>query len=181
VSNRLVILDRDGVMNHDSVEYIKSAEEWVAIEGSAEAVGRLTRAGFTVVVATNQSGLGRGLFGADALVGIHEKMVKLVGLHGGSIDQIIFCPHLPDDGCNCRKPSSGMLRQLAEDYDVALGGVPVIGDSLRDIDAASEVKARPILVLTGNGMITAAELKTAGRHVETFANLADAAALLIAE
>ncbi|MGY8795480.1 MAG: D-glycero-beta-D-manno-heptose 1,7-bisphosphate 7-phosphatase [Woeseiales bacterium] len=181
MSNRLVILDRDGVMNHDSVEYIKSAEEWVAIEGSAEAVGRLTRAGFTVVVATNQSGLGRGLFGADALVGIHEKMVKLVGLHGGSIDQIIFCPHLPDDGCNCRKPSSGMLRQLAEDYDVALGGVPVIGDSLRDIDAASEVKARPILVLTGNGMITAAELKTAGRHVETFANLADAAALLIAE
>ncbi len=181
MSNRLVILDRDGVMNHDSVEYIKSADEWVAIDGSAEAVGRLTRAGFTVVVATNQSGLGRGLFDADALMVIHEKMLKLVGLHGGSIDQIVFCPHLPDDGCNCRKPRSGMLRQLAKDYDVALGGVPVIGDSLRDIDAANEVKGRPILVLTGNGMVTAAELNAAGRHVESFANLADAATVLIAE
>ncbi len=181
MSNRLVILDRDGVINHDSVEYIKSADEWLAIDGSAEAVGRLTRAGFTVVVATNQSGLGRRLFDADALNGIHEKMGDLIGSYGGSIDQIVFCPHLPDDGCDCRKPRSGMLRQLAENYDLALEGVPVVGDSLRDIDAASEVNARPILVLTGNGRVTASALDAAGRHVEAFADLADVATALIAE
>lgn len=181
MASSLVILDRDGVINHDSDQFIKSADEWQPIDGSVQAIGDLNNAGFTVAVASNQSGLARRLFDRETLSDIHEKMRAAIRSSGGDIDRIVYCPHLPKDGCDCRKPATGLLRELAAYYDVDLGGVPVIGDSLRDIEAALAVKARPILVLTGNGMATAAELTAVGQDIETFADLADAATALIAE
>ena len=148
---KLVILDRDGVINLDSEQYIKSPEEWTPIAGSLEAIARFTQAGYQVVVATNQSGLGRGLFDMATLNAIHDKMHKAVTQLGGRIDAVFFCPHAEDAGCACRKPQPGMLLEIAARFDVALGGVSAIGDSLRDLDAASAAGARPILVLTGKG------------------------------
>jgi len=146
---RLVVLDRDGVINHDSDAFIKSADEWQPIDGSAAAIGRLTRAGYTVAVATNQSGIGRGLLSNADLGSIHEKMQQQIEHAGGHIDRIVFCPHLPDEDCECRKPKPGLLEQLATHYGVSLRDVPVIGDSERDLLAAAAVGARPLLVLTG--------------------------------
>lgn len=148
---KLVILDRDGVINHDSEQYIKSAEEWQPIAGSLEAIARFTQAGYHVVVATNQSGLGRGLFDMTALNAMHDKMHKAVNQLGGRIDAVFFCPHAQDAGCACRKPQPGMLLEIAARFNVALEGAPAIGDSLRDLQAASAAGARPILVLTGKG------------------------------
>jgi len=148
---KLVILDRDGVINLDSEQYIKSPEEWTPIAGSLEAIARFTQAGYQVVVATNQSGLGRGLFDMATLNAIHDKMHKAVTQLGGRIDAVFFCPHAQDAGCACRKPQPGMLLEIAARFNVALGGVSAIGDSLRDLDAASAAGARPILVLTGKG------------------------------
>lgn len=148
---KLVILDRDGVINFDSDQYIKSPEEWTPIPGSLEAIARLTQAGFRVVVATNQSGLGRGLFDMAALNAMHNKMHKAVSQIGGRIDAVFFCPHAQDAGCDCRKPLPGMLLEIGERFNVALAGVPAIGDSLRDLQAASGAGARPVLVLTGKG------------------------------
>jgi len=148
---KLVILDRDGVINFDSDEYIKSPEEWTAIPGSLEAIARLTQAGFRVVVATNQSGLGRGLFDMAALNAMHNKMHKAVSQLGGRIDAVFFCPHAQDAGCACRKPRPGMLLEIGERFNLALAGVPAIGDSLRDLQAAASAGARPVLVLTGKG------------------------------
>jgi len=148
---KLVILDRDGVINLDSEQYIKSPEEWTPIAGSLEAIARFTQAGYQVVVATNQSGLGRGLFDMATLNAIHDKMHKAVTQLGGRIDAVFFCPHAEDAGCACRKPQPGMLLEIAARFNVALGGVSAIGDSLRDLDAASAAGARPILVLTGKG------------------------------
>ena len=181
MSRRLVILDRDGVINHDSDAFIKAPDEWRPIEGSAEAIGALTSAGFTVAVASNQSGIARNLFDRRTLGLIHDKMRRVVRTHGGDIDRIVFCPHGPADDCNCRKPKPGMLLELSRQYGAPLDRVPVIGDSLRDLDAALAVNARPVLVLTGKGKATAAEISVAGREVETFADLADAATALIAE
>lgn len=181
MSRRLVILDRDGVINHDSDAFIKSPDEWLPIEGSAEAIGALTSAGFTIAVATNQSGIARNLFDRRMLDAIHDKMRQVVRTHGGDIDQIVICPHGPGDDCDCRKPKPGMLLQLSRQYGAPLDGVPVIGDALRDLDAALAVNARPILVLTGKGQATAAEIALAGRDVEVFADLADAASALLAE
>ena len=178
---RLVILDRDGVINHDSDEFIKSPDEWQPIEGSLEAMGALTAAGFTVAVATNQSGLGRKILDRPALVSIHDKMRTAARTHGGDIDRIVCCPHHPDDGCECRKPKPGLLTQLARFYSVPLLDVPVIGDSMRDLEAAAAVGARPILVLTGNGAATAAVAEERLQNLETFADLSDAVAFLIAE
>ena len=152
---KLVILDRDGVINHDSDHYIKSPEEWVPIPGSLEAIARLCRDGWHVVVATNQSGLGRGLFDMDTLNAIHEKMTRAVAHVGGRIDAIFFCPHTNDDNCDCRKPRPGMLREIAARFNADLAGVPAIGDSLRDLKAAAAVGAQPVLVLTGKGRKTA--------------------------
>ncbi|MBE0622923.1 MAG: D-glycero-beta-D-manno-heptose 1,7-bisphosphate 7-phosphatase [Burkholderiales bacterium] len=152
---KLVILDRDGVINADSDEYIKSPEEWTPIPGSLEAIARLTQAGFRVVVATNQSGLGRGLFDMATLNAMHNKMHKAVNQLGGRIDAVFFCPHAQDAGCKCRKPQPGMLQEIAERFSIDLAGVPAIGDSLRDLQAASAAGARPILVLTGKGRRTA--------------------------
>jgi D-glycero-D-manno-heptose 1,7-bisphosphate phosphatase len=151
---KLVILDRDGVINADSEHYVKSPEEWHPIAGSLEAIARFTQAGFHVVVATNQSGVGRGLFDMATLNAVHDKMHKAVNQLGGRIDAVFFCPHAQDAGCTCRKPRPGMLLEIAERFNVALAGLPAIGDSLRDLQAASAAGAMPILVLTGKGKRT---------------------------
>lgn len=151
-----MVLDRDGTINRDSAAYIKSPDEWVALRGSLEAIARLNRAGWTVAVASNQSGLARGLFDEAILERIHAKMLAAVRSAGGAIDHIVYCPHHPDAGCDCRKPAPGLLEQLAAHYDIALAGVPVVGDSRRDLEAARAVGARPILVRTGNGRETEA-------------------------
>ncbi len=152
---KLIILDRDGVINHDSVQFIKSPEEWRPIEGSLAAIARLSQAGYRVVVATNQSGVGRGLFDMDTLNAIHEKMVKAVTQAGGRIDGIFYCPHAADSTCNCRKPKSGMFEEIARRFNVDLRGMPTVGDSLRDMQAGLAVGCVPYLVRTGKGEKTA--------------------------
>lgn len=151
---KLIILDRDGVINHDSNAYIKSPEEWHPLPGSLDAIARLTHAGWRVVIASNQSGVGRGLFSADTLNSIHHKLREQVFAAGGRIDAIFVCPHTPTDGCQCRKPLPGMFQDIAQRYDINLSGVPAVGDSLRDLQACSEVGCSPWLVLTGNGGTT---------------------------
>jgi D-glycero-D-manno-heptose 1,7-bisphosphate phosphatase len=151
---KLVILDRDGVINHDSDDYIKSPEEWVPIPGSLEAIARLHREGYKVIVATNQSGVGRGLFDMDTLGRIHARMLEAVRAKGGEIDAIFFCPHKPEDNCDCRKPQPGLFWEIAERLKVNLTGVYAVGDSERDVAAARLVSARPVLVRTGKGKRT---------------------------
>jgi D-glycero-D-manno-heptose 1,7-bisphosphate phosphatase len=148
---KLIILDRDGVINYDSDQYIKSPEEWRPVPGSLEAIARLNHAGYRVVVATNQSGIGRGLFDMAMLNSIHEKMHKALTQAGGRLDAIFFCPHSADSKCDCRKPKTGMLLEIGKRFNVELTGVPCIGDSLRDLQAAESVGAQPMLVLTGKG------------------------------
>jgi D-glycero-D-manno-heptose 1,7-bisphosphate phosphatase len=177
----LLVLDRDGVINRESRSFVKSADEWVPLPGSIAAIAALSRAGYTVTVASNQSGLARGLFDYDALMSMHEKLHTLVAAVGGHVDRIVVCPHGPDDGCDCRKPKPGLLLQLGEHYDVSLAGVPVIGDSLRDLEAALAVGARPILVRTGNGHKTERRLTRELAHVEAFDDLAAAAGALMSE
>lgn len=152
---KLIILDRDGVINHDSDQFIKSPDEWRPISGSLAAIATLTQWGYRVIVATNQSGIGRGLFDMDTLNSIHDKMVKAVAQEGGRIDAVFFCPHTNGDQCTCRKPQPGMLKEIAARYNTDLAGVPVVGDSLRDLQAAVAVGAQPVLVLTGKGKQTA--------------------------
>ncbi|MDP2195631.1 MAG: D-glycero-beta-D-manno-heptose 1,7-bisphosphate 7-phosphatase [Rhodocyclaceae bacterium] len=151
---KLIILDRDGVINKDSDLYIKSPEEWIPLPGSLEAIARLNQWGYRVVVATNQSGIGRGLFGMDTINAIHDKMIKAASHVGGSIDAIFFCPHTNADNCACRKPQPGMFNEIAARYNIDLAGVPVVGDALRDLQAAASVGAQPMLVLTGKGKKT---------------------------
>ena len=151
---QLIILDRDGVVNEDSAAYIKSPEEWKPIPGSLEAIARLHRAGWHVIVATNQSGIARKLFDSDTLARIHEKMHRSVSDAGGLIDAIFFCPHGPHDNCNCRKPRPGLFLDIARRLRISLQGVPAIGDSLQDLHAAKAAGARPILVRTGKGAVT---------------------------
>ena len=151
---KLVVLDRDGTINHDSDQYIKSPEEWKPIKGSVEAIARLTQDGWRVVVATNQSGIGQGLFDMATLNAIHDTMHRAVHQAGGRIDAIFFCPHPRDSHCECRKPKPGMLLEIAKRMNVELEGVPVVGDSLRDLQAAAAAGARPVLVLTGKGRKT---------------------------
>ena len=154
---KLIILDRDGVINHDSDQFIKTPEEWKPLPGSLEAIARLCQAGYRVVVATNQSGVGRGLFDMPTLNAIHEKMHKACAQAGGRIDAVFFCPHAADTGCDCRKPKSGMIAEIAERYSMNLQGVPSVGDSLRDLQASARLGAQPILVLTGKGKKTQAQ------------------------
>ena len=151
---KLAIIDRDGVINHDSDAFIKSPQEWEAIPGSLEALARLTENGWKVVIATNQSGLARGLFSMTTLNAIHAKMRCELALLGGFIDAIFICPHGPDDGCTCRKPAPGMFHDIAHRYEVNLKTVPSVGDSLRDLQAASQAGSAPWLVQTGKGMRT---------------------------
>lgn len=154
---KLIILDRDGVINYDSDQFIKNPQEWKPIPGSLEAIARMNQAGYRVVVATNQSGIGRGLFDMPTLNAIHDKLHKSLALVGGRIDAVFFCPHTNDAQCDCRKPKSGMLEEIAARYGVSLAGVPAVGDSLRDLEAAARVGAVPYLVLTGKGELTQAK------------------------
>lgn len=178
---KLVVLDRDGVINHESDAFIKSPGEWIPIDGSIEAIALLSRNGFTVAVASNQSGIGRGLLDRRTLHAIHRKMRRTVNAAGGSIDRIVYCPHLPGDGCDCRKPLPGLLERLARHYGVSMKGVAVVGDSERDLAAARAVDARPILVLTGNGLKTREELERQGIAVECHQDLLSAAKALLHE
>ena len=172
MAGRLVILDRDGVINHDSHEYIKSPDEFEPMAGSIDAIARLSRAGFTVAVATNQSGIARKFLDRPTLEAIHDKLRSAVKAVGGDLGRIVYCPHHPDDGCACRKPAPGLLRDLGRQYGVSLAGVPYVGDALRDIDAAEAAGAYPVLVLTGNGALTREQLENQGRSVETHSSLA---------
>lgn len=151
---KLVILDRDGVINEDSEEFIKTPDEWIPLPGSLEAIAQLTNAGWRVIVATNQSGIARKLFDIDTLNAIHDKMYNMVNEYGGVIEAVFFCPHGPKDHCECRKPKPGMLEEISQRLRVDLEGVPVIGDSLRDLQAARAVSAQPVLVRTGKGTKT---------------------------
>ena len=154
-----IILDRDGVINYDSLDYIKSPQEWRPIPGSLEAIARLHRAGYKVVVATNQSGVGRGLLSMDTLAAIHTRMLEAVRKQGGEIDAIFFCPHTPEDRCDCRKPAPGLLKEIAKRLQMDLVGVYVIGDAERDVLAARQVMASPVLVRTGKGAQTLKQSK----------------------
>jgi D-glycero-D-manno-heptose 1,7-bisphosphate phosphatase len=178
-SAKLIVLDRDGTINHDSDQYIKSPQEWRPIPGSLEAIARLHHAGFRVVVATNQSGVGRGLYDMATLNAIHEKMHKAIGQVGGRLDAVFFCPHTADSKCECRKPRAGMLQEIGKRYGVEMAGVPCVGDGLRDLQAADAVGAQPMLVLTGKGEKT---LRDGGfpRNTVIFPDLAFAAAALLA-
>lgn len=146
---RLVLIDRDGVINRDSDQYIKRVAEWQPLPGSLEAIADLTQAGFAVVVITNQSGIGRGLFSRDALEEIHAKMRRAVEAAGGEIAGIYFCPHRPEDACECRKPKPALLLEAAADFGIALNDVAFIGDKPSDVEAALAAGARPVLVGTG--------------------------------
>ena len=146
---KLAILDRDGTINADSDDYVKSPEEWAPLPGALEAIAKLNHAGWHVVLATNQSGLARGLFDMAALNAMHVKMNRLLAAHGGRIDAAFFCPHQPTDACACRKPLPGLLLQIGERFGVELKDVPCVGDSLRDLQAAQAAGCVPHLVLTG--------------------------------
>ena len=148
---RLIILDRDGVINHDSDDFIKSPAEWVPIPGSLEAIARLNQAGYRVVVATNQSGIARGLFDVKTLNAIHQKLHAAAHQAGAEVDAIFYCPHAADDNCDCRKPKPGMLQTIASRFSLSLKGVPNVGDSLRDLQAGYGVGCVPYLVLSGKG------------------------------
>lgn len=155
---RLIILDRDGVINQDKGTFVTRVEDWLPIPGSLEAITRLNQNGFKVAVATNQSCVGRGLIGIDTLNAIHARMHQMLSRVGGHIDGIFVCPHTPEENCDCRKPNPGLYQAIGHRFDASLHGVPVIGDSLRDLQAAQAVDALPLLVKTGHGLATLNEL-----------------------
>jgi D-glycero-D-manno-heptose 1,7-bisphosphate phosphatase len=176
---KLVILDRDGVINYDSDQYIKSPAEWKPIPGSIEAIARLHRNGYRIVVATNQAGIGRGLFDMATLNAINDKMTGLVFMQGARIDALFFCPHTAAENCNCRKPRTGMYEEIARRFATDLAGVPCIGDARRDLEAAASMGCQPILVLTGKGQKTHKEGKLPEKTL-VFADLAEASKHLVA-
>lgn len=149
MNNKIIILDRDGTINRDSDDYIKSPEEWQPLPGALEAIARLSQAGWHLVIASNQSGLGRGLFDVATLNQIHDKMNKMLAVAGGRIDAIFYCPHVPQDQCGCRKPLSGLFEQIGERFGAQLDQVNAVGDTLRDAQAAAAVGCRTHLVCTG--------------------------------
>jgi D-glycero-D-manno-heptose 1,7-bisphosphate phosphatase len=171
------MVDRDGVINEDSTEFVKSVAEWRPIAGSLEAIASLHRAGWKVAVVTNQSGVGRGLYDEATLVKIHDHMRERVRAAGGELAGVYYCPHLPDAGCECRKPKPGMFRALERELGVSVVGAPYIGDRLSDVEAADAVGARPMLVRTGTGAATVALL--GARRVPVFDDLAAAARSLL--
>lgn len=175
---KLAILDRDGVINFDSDQYIKSPAEWRPIPGSIEAIARLNQSGFRIAVATNQAGIGRGLFDMATLNAINDKMMEMVFRQGGRIDALFFCPHTALEQCGCRKPRTGMFEEIAARFHTDLKGVPVVGDSLKDLQAAEQVGAQPILVLTGKGRKTQEEGGLPKKTI-VFESLADAARHLV--
>lgn len=181
MSKKVVILDRDGVINEDSDAYIKSVEECLLIPGSVDAIARLSQAGYTVIVATNQSGLARGLFDEFTLARIHQYIVEQIEEAGGNIAAFFYCPHSPDDGCTCRKPLPGLLTQAERELSLSLQGCHFIGDSLRDLQAAQAGGCVPILVKTGKGQRTlAAGLPDHLKHTDTYVSLAAFVDVLLA-
>lgn len=179
---KLILLDRDGVINEDSDNYIKSPDEWRPIPGSLEAIARLNRAGYRIVVITNQSGISKGLFDLEGLAAMHNKMLRLASEVGGRIDAIFFCPHGPEAKCSCRKPKPGMFEQAALRYGVSLNGVVAVGDSLRDLQAAAAVGCRTFLVKTGKGLRTLADKSEAlPTGTQVFDDLLAIAKLLVPE
>ena len=171
VKRRLVVLDRDGVINEERIDFIRSPEQWRPLPGSLEAIARLCRAGLTVAVATNQSGVGRGLMSLADLDSIHRKMLGAVGEAGGQLSGVFFCPHTPMEGCRCRKPLPGLLEQIGAALDLPVAGAYMVGDSLRDLQAATSAGALPALVRTGFGSSTERQLPT-GMKVPVFDDLA---------
>lgn len=188
---KLIILDRDGVINHDRADYVKSADECVPIDGSIDAIARLHKSGFTVVVATNQSGLARGKFDLDDLEAMHEKITGLVEEQGAELGAIFYCPHAPEDNCKCRKPMPGMVDAIEAEFNISAEGFYFVGDSLRDMQAAITKGCKPALVKTGNGEKTLAQLADQSlqtdspliqlEQVQVFDNLAAAADFIIAQ
>lgn len=176
---KLLILDRDGVINEDSDEFVKSPEEWHPIPGSLEAIARATRASCRVVIASNQSGLGRGLLTIEVLNQIHRKMLRELGKVGGSVEAIFFCPHTPEADCDCRKPKAGLFEEIGRRLRVSLTNVPVVADRLSDIQAARIVGARPYLVLTGRGKTTLRESRGI-ENVPVYADLSSVVDALLA-
>jgi D-glycero-D-manno-heptose 1,7-bisphosphate phosphatase len=174
---KLLILDRDGVINEDSDAYIKSVEEWIPISGSIEAIAQLSKAGWTVAVATNQSGIARGYYDLATLDAMHARLRALVAEQGGELGLIVYCPHGPDEGCDCRKPKPGMLKTIAGHYAADLSGVWFVGDSKGDLEAALAVDSQPVLVMTGKGHKTRSASLPAGTLI--FDDLAAVAAELI--
>lgn len=172
-----VILDRDGVINHDSPDYIKSPEEWMPIEGSLEAIALMNQKGYKVAVATNQSGLARGFYTQDTLTNIHNKMHQLLKELGAKVEAIVYCPHGPNDNCDCRKPKPGLLHQLKDNFGIDLSQTPFVGDSWRDIQAGMEAGCQPILVETGNGIKTIEKHKPSEefKAITVYANLTEVA------
>lgn len=177
---KLIILDRDGVINYDSAQFVKSPDEWKPLPGSIEAIARLNQNGYRVVVATNQSGVGRGLFDMATLNAINDKMMELVFRQGGRIDAVFFCPCTAEQKCHCRKPDTGMFEDIAARFHVGLTGVPTVGDSLRDLEAGAKVGCAPILVLTGKGKKTQAK-GDLPKGTKVFADLAEAVKYLVSE
>jgi D-glycero-D-manno-heptose 1,7-bisphosphate phosphatase len=177
MSEKYVLLDRDGVINHDSDDYIKSPEEWIPIEGSLEAIALLNKNGFKVAVISNQSGIARGYYSVKTLKAMHDKMQRLLAEQGGNIEAIYFCPHAPTDLCDCRKPKIGLLKQFSQEKNYPLKDIFFIGDSLSDIKAAQAVAAKPLLVKTGKGLKTLSE--NPHLNIPIFENLYDAAKFII--
>ena len=181
-STKTIVLDRDGVINKDSPNYIKSHKEWIPIPGSLEAISSLHQAGFYVLIATNQSGLARGLFDEFELAKIHHKLCSMVEEEGGFVSGIFYCPHSADDECECRKPNTGMLIQAENELGVSLDGSPFVGDSLKDLEAATAHGMRPILVRTGNGSATEQQIDgTNLSHVSIYDDLQQAVVDILAE
>jgi D-glycero-D-manno-heptose 1,7-bisphosphate phosphatase len=169
---RVIVLDRDGVINADSEDYIKCLDEWIPLPGSIEAIARLSHQGYRIAVATNQAGINRGLFDLSTLNAMHERLRHLVAQLGGRIDVIAFCPHRPDEGCACRKPQPGMLLEIAQRFGVEPSQMMFVGDSRRDLEAARAAGAVPVLVLTGNGRATVQGDRELLAGVGVFADLA---------
>lgn len=159
---RVIVLDRDGVINQDSDAFVKNAAEFIPLPGAMTALAQLHQAGFSIAVCTNQSGVGRGLFDEPALAAIHEKLISLAASAGGQIDAIRYCPHLPEAGCDCRKPAPGMVIDLLQHFSVTAAVTTMVGDSLRDLEAGRAAGCRVVLVRTGNGRRTEKEARAAG-------------------
>ncbi len=166
----LIILDRDGVINHESDEYIKSPEEWLPIDGSLEAIARLQKAGHTVAIATNQSGVGRGYYNLETLHAMHAKMNVLLSAFGAKVENIYYCPHTPDDDCNCRKPKPGMLLEAMHDLDFSPEDTIFVGDNYRDLEAGWAANCRVALVLTGRGQEALLKLDDS-KDIDIYPNL----------
>ena len=181
----LIILDRDGVINEDSDDYIRCLDDWVPVPGSIEAIAKLSRGGYTVAIATNQSGLGRGYFDLDDLEAIHQQLRQLVADQGGEIAGIFYCPHRPEEGCDCRKPATGLVQAIERELQQPAAGAYCIGDSLKDLQAARAAGCQPLLVRTGKGEDTLAQLRSGNadisqsEHIPVYANLAKATEKLL--